>query len=94
MKKALYYIIQIIGSVILFFITAAVALNHTDGTVQTIEEALSPLAKWFGRGAIVYLILSIIYIIIGSRIVKGWRWWDVLISLALIPGIWILLGFL
>ena len=96
MKKSIYYIIQILGSFISLIISGAVALNQTKDAAagQTFEEAFPAFAHSFGRGALVYLILSIIYIIIGSRIVKGWRWWDYLISLALIPGIWILLGFL
>lgn len=36
-------------------------------------------------GMLVYLILTIVYIVFGRKMVKEWRWWIVLASLVLAP---------
>ena len=42
-------------------------------------------------GAVIYLILTIVQIIVGIKKVKEWRWWVILISL-LIAGAMVFLG--
>lgn len=103
MKKSLYYIVQIIWSFIVTFVIFLLALKRlvtyfnahdTSASLTPPPGALAPAGSALLVGLIVYLILTIGYIIIGSKEVKGWRWWDVLISLALAPVSWIVLTIL
>ena len=91
MKKVTYFIVQIIWSFILTVVICLLAMLQLPGRgepIQTEEAlwgALEPAGDMLLGGMLVYLILTIVYIVIGRKKVEGWRWWVVLVSLVLAP---------
>ena len=91
MKKITYFIVQIIWSLILTVVICLLAMLQLPGrdvpiqTEEALWEALAPTGNWLLGGMLVYLILTIVYIVFGRKMVKEWRWWVVLISLVLAP---------
>ena len=89
MKKSSYFIIQIIGSFILTVIICLLTLKTLvdtvphEGVYQPQPGAYVPAGNMLMVGMLIYIILTIGYIIIGRIEVKEWRWWMVLVSLAL-----------
>ena len=94
MKKTTYFIIQIIWSFVLTFVTCILALTHLKAGADSLEGALAPAGPWLMGGLILYIILTIVYIVIGYKKVKEWRWWVILVSMALAPVSWILACFI
>ena len=80
MKKSSYFIIQIVWSIIFstliwFFTLKNVSFDFYHNSDNTLAGMI------IFYGAIVYLILTIVQIIIGAIKVKNWRWWVILVSL-------------
>ena len=78
MKKSLYFIIQMIWSVIVMFvvgyITLAIAYGGNNPTMA---------GTIFSGGLLFYLVITFGYIIFGYKKVDGWGIWVVLICLVL-----------
>ena len=84
MKKSVYFIIQILWSLILSSVIWYLALkNASFDFYGNSDDSLMFLV--LGVGAVLYLILTIVQIVVGIKKVKGWRWWVLLVSL-LISG--------
>ena len=80
MKKSVYFIIQIIWSLIVSTVTWYLGLkNASFDFYHNSDNTLAGMIIFYG--AIVYLILTIVQIIIGAIKVKNWRWWMIPISL-------------
>ena len=80
MKKLTYFIIQIIWSLILSTLIWFFSLkNASFDFYHNSDNTLAGMIIFYG--AIVYLILTIVQIIIGAIKVKNWRWWVILVSL-------------
>ena len=80
MKKSVYFIIQIIWSLILSSVVLYFTLINTKfDFYHNSDDSLSGMILCIG--AIVYLILTIVQIIVGVKKVKEWRWWVILVSL-------------
>lgn len=91
MKKTSYFIVQILWSFVLTFVICILALLHLDFDSNTYYPgAFSEAGSWLLGGMLVYFILTIVYIVIGYRKVREWRWWVVLVSLVLALVMWIL----
>ncbi len=90
MKKSVYFIIQILWSIILSTVIWYVALKNAsfdfygngDSTVTGMAIVI---------GGIVYLALTLVQIGVGVKKVKNWHWWIILISLV-IAGLMAFLG--
>ena len=80
MKKLTYFIIQIIWSLILSTLIWFFSLkNASFDFYHNSDNTLAGMIIFYG--AIVYLILTIVQVIIGAIKVKNWRWWVILVSL-------------
>ncbi len=97
MKKITYFIVQIIWSLILAVVICFLAMLQLPGpggepiqTEEALAEALAPVGSVLLGGMLVYLILTIVYIVFGRKMVKEWRWWIILVSLVLAPVTFIL----
>ena len=90
MRKSVYFIIQIIWSLILstgiWYLTLKNASFDFYGNSDNSLMVMILLI-----GAVIYLILTLAHIGIGVKKVKGWRWWVILVSL-LISGAMAFLG--
>lgn len=90
MRKSVYFIIQIIWSLILstgiWYLTLKNASFDFYGNSDNSLMVMILLI-----GAVIYLILTLVQIGIGIKKVKGWRWWVILVSL-LISGAMAFLG--
>ena len=86
MKKTSYFIIRILWSLILSTVIWYLGLKNasfdfygnSDDTIMVVILV---------AGAVIYLILTIVQIIVGVKKVKEWRWWVCLISLAIAGAI-------
>ena len=82
MRKTIYFIIQIVWSLLFSVVIWYLALKNanfdfygnSDDTIMVVILV---------AGAVIYLILTIVQIIVGVKKVKEWRWWVCLISLAI-----------
>ena len=82
MKKAAYFIIQVLWSIVLSTVIWFFALkNASFDFYGNSDNSLSGMIIFFG-GA-VYLVLTIVQIIVGAVKVKDWHWWVILISLVI-----------
>ena len=82
MKKSVYFIIQIVWSLILSTAIWYLALiNASFDFYGNSDDSLMGLI--LVAGAVIYLILTIVQICVGVKKVKEWRWWVILISLAI-----------
>ena len=80
MKKSVYFIIQIIWSLIVSTVTWYLGLkNASFDFYHNSDNTLAGMIIFYG--AIAYLILTLVQIGIGVKKVKNWRWWVILISL-------------
>ena len=82
MKKSSYFIIQIVWSIIFstliwFFTLKNVSFDFYHNS----DNSLAGMIIFYG--AIIYLILTIVQIVIGVKKVKNWRWWVILVSLVI-----------
>ena len=90
MRKSIYFIIQIVWSLLFSVVIWYLALKNanfdfygnSDDTIMVVILV---------AGAVIYLILTIVQIIVGVKKVKEWRWWVCLISLA-IAGVTAFIG--
>lgn len=90
MKKAAYFIIQVLWSIVLSTVIWYIALKNAsfdfygggDSTVTGMAIVI---------GGAVYLVLTIVQIVVGAFKVKDWHWWVILISLV-IAGVMAFLG--
>ena len=90
MKKSVYFILQIMWSLLFSAAVWYLALKNasfdfygnSNDTLMVVILAV---------GAAIYLILTFIQIGIGVKKVKGWRWWVILVSL-LISGAMAFIG--
>ena len=90
MRKSVYFIIQIIWSLILSTGIWYLSLkNASFDFYGNSDESLMGMILVFG--AVLYLILTLVQIGVGVKKVKEWRWWVILISL-LISGAMAFLG--
>ncbi len=93
MKKSVYFIIQIIWSLIVSTVTWYLGLkNASFDFYHNSDNSLAGMII-FG-GAVIYLILTLIQIGAGVKAVKNWRWWIIPISLFIagaiaFPGIFV-----
>ncbi len=84
MRKTVYFIIQIVWSLILstgvWYLSLMNAsfdfYGNSDGSLMGVILVI---------GAALYLILTIVQIVVGIKKIKDWRWWVILVSL-LIAG--------
>ena len=82
MRKSIYFIIQIVWSLFFSVVIWYLALKNakfdfygnSDDTIMVVILV---------AGAVIYLILTIVQIIVGVKKVKEWRWWVCLISLVI-----------
>lgn len=80
MKKSVYFIIQIIWSLIVSTVTWYLGLkNASFDFYHNSDNTLAGMIMFWG--AVIYLILTLVQIGIGVKKVKNWRWWVILISL-------------
>ncbi len=80
MKKSVYFIIQILWSLIVSTVTWYLTLkNASFDFYHNSDDTLS--AMFFFGGAAIYLILTLVQIGVGVKAVKNWRWWVILVSL-------------
>lgn len=90
MKKSVYFIIQIVWSIILSTVIIYLFLKNTSFDFYgNSDDTIAGMILFFG--AVIYLILTIVQIIVGIKKVKEWHWWVILISL-LIAGAMVFLG--
>ena len=84
MRKSVYFIIQIVWSLILstgvWYLSLMNAsfyfYGNSDGSLMGVILVI---------GAALYLILTIVQIVVGIKRIKDWRWWAIPVSL-LIAG--------
>ena len=82
MKKSAYFIIQILWSIVLSTVVWYFTLiNASFDFYQNSDNSLSGMI--FCVGAVAYLVLTVIQIVIGIFKVKDWHWWVILISLVI-----------
>lgn len=81
MRRTVYFIIQIVWSLILSAVIWYLALinasfdfygNHDDSIMGVILVI----------GAVIYFALTIVHIVVGAKKVQEWRWWFIPVSLA------------
>ena len=92
MKKVLYFIVQLIISLLISSLNwylFSMSIRYTEGTI----DVNATPAILFLSGLAVLLIFTVVYIIIGWKKVEEWRWWCILISAAIniasvIVGYW------
>ena len=90
MRKSVYFIIQIIWSLILSTGIWYLSLkNASFDFYGNGDDSLMGII--LVSGAVIYLILTLIQIGVGVKKVKEWRWWIILVSL-LISGAMAFLG--
>ncbi len=90
MKKAVYFFIQILWSFIVSVVVWYLVMkNASFDFYHNSDEALEGMII-FG-GMVLYLILTVVYLVIGYKTVKEWRWWVILISIVL-SGLMAFLG--
>ena len=90
MKKSVYFIIQIVWSLILSSLTWYLTLRNAK--FDFFGNGDDPLSgMFFVGGGVLYLILTLVQIGVGIVKVKKWRWWVILVSL-LIAGAMAFLG--
>ena len=84
MKKTVYFIIQIVWSLVLSTAFWYLSLkNASFDFYGNSDDSLFGLC--LAAGALIYLILTCVQIGVGVKKVKEWRWWIILVSL-LIAG--------
>ncbi len=84
MRKSIYFIIQIIWSVIFSLIVWYLSLkNAAFDFYGNSDNTIAGIVLFVG--GVLYLVLTLAQIIIGIKKVKEWRWWIILVSL-LIAG--------
>ena len=82
MKKSVYFIIQIIWSLIVSTVTWYLGLKKASfDFYHNSDDSLAGMIM-FG-GAVIYLILTLVQIGVGVKTVKNWRWWVILVSLVI-----------
>ena len=80
MKKSVYFIIQIIWSLIVSTVIWYLGIkNASFDFYHNSDNSLAGMII-FG-GAVIYLILTLIQIGVGVKAVKNWRWWMIPVSL-------------
>ena len=80
MKKSVYFIIQILWSIIFSTVIWYFSLkNMSFDFYHNSDDTLAGMIIFYG--AIAYLILTLIQIGVGVKKVKNWRWWVILVSL-------------
>lgn len=80
MKKSVYFIIQILWSLIISTVTWYLTIkNASFDFYHNSDDSIAGM--FFLGGAIIYLILTLIQIGVGVKVVKNWRWWVILVSL-------------
>lgn len=82
MKKSLYFFIQVLWSIIYSTVIWYFSIkNASFDFYHNSDDSLAGMIIFYG--AIIYLILTIVQIIIGAKKVKNWRWWIILVSLVI-----------
>lgn len=80
MKKSVYFIIQILWSLVVSTVIWYLGLkNASFDFYHNSDNTLAGMIMFWG--AVIYLILTLVQIGIGVKKVKNWRWWVILISL-------------
>ena len=85
MNKGLYFIIQILWSFILSTIIWYFSLKNASFDFFGNSDDSLFVIILFG-GAAVYLVLTILYMIIGYKKVKNWKAWMIFVSLLISAG--------
>lgn len=80
MKKPVYFIIQIIWSLIVSTVIWYLGIKNASFDFYHNSDNFLAGMIIFG-GAVIYLILTLIQIGVGVKAVKNWRWWMIPISL-------------
>lgn len=79
MKKSVYFIIQVIWSLILSTAVWYLTLINTKfDFYHNSDDSLAGMI--FVIGSAIYIVLTIVQIIVGVKKVKEWRWWVILVS--------------
>lgn len=90
MKKSVYFIIQILWSIVLSTVVWYVGLkNASFDFYHNSDNTFAGMVMFVG--AVIYLVLTLVQIGVGVKKVKNWRWWVILISLV-IAGLMAFLG--
>ena len=80
MRKSVYFIIQIVWSLILSTGVWYLSLmNASFDFYGNSNDSLMGVILIIG--AALYLILTIVQIVVGIKKIKDWRWWVILVSL-------------
>ena len=80
MRKSVYFIIQIVWSLILSTGVWYLSLmNASFDFYGNSNDSLMGVILIIG--ATLYLILTIVQIVVGIKRIKDWRWWVILVSL-------------
>ena len=81
MKKSVYFIIQIIWSLILSSVIWYLLLKNAGFDFYG-NSGSSVTGVIIVIGFALYMVLTIVQIVIGARKVKNWHWWIIPVSLA------------
>lgn len=82
MKKTSYFIIQILWSLILSTVIWYLGLkNASFDFYGNSDNTLAGMIMFFG--AVIYIVLTLVQIVVGIKKVKNWRWWFILVSLVI-----------
>ena len=80
MKKSVYFIIQIIWSLVVSTVIWYLGLkNASFDFYHNSDNAFAGMIMFWG--AVIYLILTLVQIGVGVKVVKNWCWWMILVSL-------------
>ena len=90
MRRSVFYTIQAVWSLLLSSIVWYLFLTNTTFDFYHISDSKFAGIILFS-GLAVYLVLTVIQTVIGVKKIKGWRWWDILLSLAF-AGIMVFAG--
>ena len=82
MKKSSYFIIQMLWSLILSTVIWYLGLkNASFDFYGNSDNTLAGMIMFFG--AVFYIVLTLVQIVVGIKKVKIWRWWFILVSLVI-----------
>lgn len=82
MKKSSYFIIQILWSLILSTVIWYLGLkNASFDFYGNSDNTLAGMIMFFG--AVIYIVLTLVQIVVGIKKVKNWHWWFILVSLVI-----------
>lgn len=82
MKKSLYFILQIVWSLVFSIVIWYLALKNSDYDFYG-NSGSALVGVIIAIGGVIYLILTLVYIFFGVKKVKEWHRWVIFVSLAI-----------